>query len=205
MKHFITQSLCIIFFLFEGSLIAQTSLKLDLSTIDSTSVLNGQVDVDVKVRDFENLIASQFTIIWDSTVLEITEIPFISADLPGLNVASFALPPQTLSKTKGRLAHAWLSGDALPKSLPDGHLLFTMRFKAVGQSCSTTDFSLLRTQNYQTEISNNDLVNVGAELNGIPILITGSGCEEFSENLACNSLQALSISPWQSEDRKSVV
>ena len=199
MKHFIRQSLCILYFLIGGSLVAQTSLKLDLSTIDSTSAINGQVDIDVKLRDFENLIASQFTITWDSTVLEITEIPFISADLPGLNVASFALPAQTLSEQRGRLAHAWLSGDALPKSLPDGHLLFTMRFKAVGQACSTTDFSLLRTQNYQTEVSNNDLVNIGAELNGIPILITGTGCEEFSENIACNSLQTLSISPWQSE------
>ena len=101
-----------------------------------TSVTNGLVDVDVRVSDFEDILATQFTITWDSLVLEISEISFISADLGGLSQASFALPRQTNQGTKGRLAHTWISPDALAKSLPDNHLLFTMRFKAIGEECS---------------------------------------------------------------------
>ena len=177
----------------------QDSLEIVFASFDSTSVVNGQVDVEVRVRDFEDILATQFTVLWDSTVLEIVEIPYMSQDLPGLNIASFSLPYQTASMTKGRMAHTWFSSDAQAKSLPYDHHLFTMRFKAIGEECSSTQFELLEAQSYKTEITNSQFVNIGATYNDLPILITGEDCGEFTDILACNTLTNISLNSHSSE------
>ena len=171
-------------------------IEMRFATQDSTSVPNGQVDVEVIVRDFENVLATQFTVIWDSLVLEIQDVPFVSTSLPGLNRSSFATPQETNLGTKGRLTHTWISSDAQAKSLPNGHILFTMRFKAVGTACSTTTFELLRTQTYQTEITDGNFSNIGAEINALPILVTGVGCNSFSDILNCNAFSTVELQPW---------
>ncbi len=176
----------------------QAPLNMKFVTSDSTSVVNGLIDVDVRVSDFQDIIATQFTILWDSLVLEIVDIPFISQDLNGLNIAAFSLPEQTTLGTKGRLRHAWVPSDAQAKSLPDDHLLFTMRFKAVGPQCSNTSFELLKTEIYETEVlaDNGGFINIGANYNHLPILITGNNCSGFLEILACNNLVNVSLSPF---------
>ena len=52
--------------------------------------------------------------------------------------------------------------------------------------------------NFQTEILNDDFINVGAIFNALPILITGTDCGEFIENLACNAMVNFSLSPFPS-------
>jgi hypothetical protein len=172
---------------------AQDPLQIEFATLDSTSVSNGLVDVDVRVSNFSDILATQLIVTWDSLVLEITEVSFISQDLGGLTEASFALPRQTNQGTRGQLAHAWISPDALPKSLPDDHLLFTMRFKAIGEDCSTTEFDLLNTLNFQTEVLNDEFENLGASFNTLPILITGTDCGDFVVSLACNDMIDISL------------
>ena len=175
----------------------QLPIQLELTTNDSLTVPNGLVDVEVRVSDFENILATQFVITWDSLVLEITDIPYISPDLSGLSLSSFALPEQTDAGTKGQLAHAWLPLDAAAKSLPDDHHLFTMRFKAIGPACSLTSFGFLEIQNIKTiEILNADFEDIGAEINEQSILVTGPGCDGFIETVACNDFINVSLSPW---------
>lgn len=176
---------------------SQEPLKLTLQTLDSMTVQNGLVDVDVRVSDFENLIAVQYAIVWDSTVLEIQGISYVSPDLSGLAAGSFALPEQTNMGIKGRLLHTWNALDALPKDLPDDHLLFTMRFKAIGAVCDVTDFGIQTGPgSFVSEVYTNDLVDVGLEMEGPTVLVTGPGCNGFVTTLACNDFVNVSLSPW---------
>jgi len=129
-------------------------------------------------------------------VLEITDIPYISPDLSGLSSSSFALPEQTTAGTKGQLAHAWLALDAQPKTLPDDHHLFTMRFKAIGGVCSLTDFDFLMSNIPTVEVLTNNFEEIGAVLKSPTILVTGPGCSGFTDNMACNDFTNVSLSPF---------
>ena len=51
-------------FLSTESKAQQDSLELVFASLDSTSVVNGQVDIEVRVRDFDDILATQFTVLW---------------------------------------------------------------------------------------------------------------------------------------------
>ncbi len=134
-------------------------------------------DVNVRVSDFDQLLGAQFVVDWDSTVLEIDTLPFISQDLPDLNAGAFSLPEQTASMTKGQLRCSWFSFSFVPQTLPDDHLLFTMRFNVVGEECDSTDIDVTSIPpNFNIEISDANFDNIGAVWEPLNAKIPGTDC-----------------------------
>lgn len=153
----------------------QTPLELSFST--SQTAMPGQpFDVDVRVSDFDDLLSTQLFVLWDSTVLEIDTVPFVTMDLQDFDQSAFTLPGQTMSMTKGRLRISWFAFDLVPKNLPDDHLLFTMRFNTIGNECDTTSLAIGDIEDVQIEVIDENFENIGAEANSLPVMIPGNNC-----------------------------
>ena len=132
-------------------------------------------DVDVRVSDFDQLFGAQLFVGWDSLVLEIDSITFITADLAEFNSSVFGLPSQTASMTKGQISISWFA--PTPQTLPDDHLLFTMRFNVVGSDCDSTQVGIVEfPPNLLTEVYDQNLENIGATFQGHDAVIPGTDC-----------------------------
>jgi gliding motility-associated-like protein len=154
----------------------QDPLQIDFNAM-GMPMSNSTYEVDVHVSDFDQLLGAQFFVTWDSLVLEIDTLSFISPDLPDLNPGAFALPSQTANMTKGVLRLSWFSFSFVPQTLPDDHLLFTMRFNVIGDDCDETDIDVTEIPpNLLIEISDQNFENIGAVWTPLSLQIPGTDC-----------------------------
>ncbi len=114
---------------------AQPELVLPTSSVN----VGESFCVDVRVNRFTDIIQLQFSLVWDTSVLELE------------GVANFGLPEFDLSNidqsavNTGRVGVDWRSGFCRapePVALPDGALLFQLCFRAVGSSGDRTAIRL---------------------------------------------------------------
>jgi hypothetical protein len=95
-----------------------------------------EINVDLQVSGFDDIMGFQFTIIWDPQVVE-----FIGADefnLPGFSEASFG----TDDLRKGRLSVAWHTTTTSKKTrLQDESVICRLKFNAIGLDDSETEIT----------------------------------------------------------------
>lgn len=164
-----------LFSLIFTQLSAQTPLDIAFEA-GSTPTVGQKFEVDVKVSDFQNLLSTQYLITWDSTVLRIDSLSFISSDLPDFDASAVSLPFQTASMTKGQMKVGWFSFSLTPQSLPDDHRLFTMAFTPLGMPCDMTDIAVTGTNDVAIEIADANFENIGATFEDLPVMIPGTDC-----------------------------
>ncbi len=100
--------------------------------LDEQSVRSGDlISVPFRGSDFVSRQAYQMTIQFDPNLLELADIQ--PGVLPGMNNANFG----TAHLADGYLTHLWVSAD--PLTLNDGEVLFTLTFRALGNSQSLSD------------------------------------------------------------------
>ncbi len=157
-------------------------------------------EVDVRVSDFENIVAAQFTLIWNSAVLQIDSLPHITTELSGLNQSSFSLPNQTTSMELGRINFAWTDPTTLGSSLPDNSFLFTMKFSVIGQPCDTTRIKMGDIAFGVTEAINSDFIDIGVSNLELPIEIAGTDCTNFANTMVCNDEIFFSLNPNEEDN-----
>ncbi len=162
-------------------LLAATAIGQPLEFEFSTSSMpapGGVYEVDVRVANFEELLAAQVGIYWDSTVMRIDTLPFVTGDLPDFNRQALSLPEDNQTVVRGKLKLSWSSLSLVPQSLPDGTLLFTMRFDIIGMPCDMTSLTLGDPQPpfLRIEVIHNVKDEIGAIANDFPIMIPGTGC-----------------------------
>ena len=87
----ITKLIKVSLFLLIASVAISQPLEFDFST-NSTVVEGGVYEVDVSVSNFEELLAAQVGIFWDSTVMRIDTLPFVATTLADFNRQSLSLP-----------------------------------------------------------------------------------------------------------------
>ena len=101
-------------------------------TVTNEVVLNTQTNitgenllqVDVTAEQFNEIVAMQFTINWDPSVLSFTGIAFDSTDLQ-LNAGNF----NTNLIEEGKLPVAWVATGLSSVSIPDGMPIITLLFE----------------------------------------------------------------------------
>ncbi len=152
-------------------------LEFEFSTTDSPTP-GGTMDVSVKVSNFDQLLSAQVGIYWDSTVLEIDTVPFVSTDLPDFNRQSLSLPEDNQTVIKGKVKLSWSSFSLNPQSLPDDTELFTLRFNVIGDACDMTALFLDDPQPpfLQIEVIHNAKDEIGAISNDFAVMIPGTDC-----------------------------
>ncbi len=127
-----------IFALIASSAFAQQPLSFSMDAPGGVPTPNGTYDVEVRVSDFRDIVGAQLAFLWDSSVIQIDTIPFVTTALSDFNTGSLLLPEQAGTPIKGRLRFSWFSFSLAPQTLPDDTHLFTMRFNVVGSPCDTT-------------------------------------------------------------------
>ncbi len=144
---------------------AQPTFEIDNTTGDP----GGVVSVNFKVRDFSNIIGMQFSINWDPTVLQFTEIKNFTDLLNEFNAGSFGTEPDNTAN--GEIRVSWIDARA-GTTLPDGTIVFTIDFTIVGGSGSSTTITITG-EPRKIEIIDEAENNVG--LNVVPGVFTASG------------------------------
>jgi len=173
----ITKFIKVSVFLFLAVQAFSQPLEFEFST-SSTPAPGGVYEVDVSVSNFQELLSAQVGIYWDSTVMSIDTIPFVTTDLPDFNRSAISLPEDNQTVIRGKVKVSWASLSLVPQSVDDETLLFTMRFNLIGAPCDTTSLTLGAPQPpfLNIEVIHNDKDEIGAIANNFPIEIPGTNC-----------------------------
>ncbi len=117
---------------------------------------NTTVDVSVRVRNFADVVGTQFVLIWDEAILDFDTIVFIA---PGINSQPFNFG-NFASTNNGLLQYIDGNIGGWP-NIPDGGAFFTMRFKilASGQFNAPIRFISLPGFPFQVYDMNVNLLN----------------------------------------------
>lgn len=132
---------------------------------------NDTVSVPVTTTGFNNVLAAQFSMSYDSNVLAIVDV---------VKTANFDVNYSThvgsTSVKNGQLGFTWDAPGGVGKNITNGSLIFTIRFKLIGKEC---DSSFVKLTSKPTSIEvldgNFDLLNLTA--NDGKVKINGAGCQ----------------------------
>ena len=129
-------SLWVLFVLSSFYLSAQVTFTM---VPQSPSVgLNQEVNVDVEVSGFANIVSSQFSMNFDPSILQFVSISSLnSTDFPDFNLSDFNNTGQNM----GILTMGWFETALLGVTVPDGTVMFTITFNALTEGNSIVDFS----------------------------------------------------------------
>ncbi len=116
--------------------------------------------LDVKVRDFEEIVSIQHSINWDTEVLKFNRVQ--SINLEGASEASFGL---TYTE-KGAIGFSWYDPKVQGISLAENTVIYQVCFDAIGAAGSS---SLIRISGDPVEV---EVSNSAERMLGIP---TGKG------------------------------
>ena len=128
-KIFITLLLGMLFCL--NNIQAQVTVSISSALVDKDANAN----IDVTVKGFTNIAGMQYSINYDSTVVEFVSFTNVTTLLPDLE-SGLAGPIGTTLK-KGQIVVTW--NNANGNSLPDNTRLFTIVFKAIGDKGTKSD------------------------------------------------------------------
>lgn len=111
---------------------AQCALEGFALIADSMCTMPGEiVCFNVTINDFEDLIALQFSMNWDSNVFVFDHLEAFG--IPGLDESGFGTPG-FLGVKEGQLAVSWIDLSLDGVTLPDGATIFRLCLEAVGNA-----------------------------------------------------------------------
>lgn len=115
-------------FLFAPKGIGQVSLLAE-----SFEATTGQtVSVPIKVTGFKNIVSMQFSIDWDSTVLEFKEVLEFTEELPQFGKDGIG----DGNVSSGNLIVAWIDNSVRGVNLEDSTAILTLQFQVIGEEGS---------------------------------------------------------------------
>lgn len=107
---------------------------LTLNATETVAAKGETVCVEVKTKDFEQILSMQYSMNWNPNVLKFKEVRNYGLD--GMNVQSFG----THIVQKGMLTFSWYDPALRGFSKPDGTRLYEVCFEAVGAPGSKSKF-----------------------------------------------------------------
>ncbi|MEQ8704302.1 MAG: cohesin domain-containing protein, partial [Phaeodactylibacter sp.] len=135
-------------------------------------------DVDITVSDFENILSMQYGITWDSTIIEFQQVKNINtANIPGFSQgAAFSTPnPGGSSNVPANgMGVSWFHPSFITLDLPDGTVLFTLEFQAIG--CGTSDIQFSGPPTPGIELLDGSFTNVGLNPENATATVSGGNC-----------------------------
>ncbi len=121
-KLLLTLITCMLFVL---SLSAQLSLVVS----DVTGEKGQTVEVGISISGFNDISSMQFSVNWDSTVLDFKALENLSDVLPDFSEKEIGL----VETTAGIVRVAWFDNAIMGVTIPDNTELFTLRFELIGE------------------------------------------------------------------------
>lgn len=125
------------FYFLSGFLLLYGQPLPDCKTIyaeHERAVTGNQVCLDIKVKDFQEMLGAQFSLQWDTALLDFAGLE--NFNLPNLLPSNFGTTPELLAQ--GKLTFLWfyITLDDEGYSLPDDATIFTVCFNVKGSSGS---------------------------------------------------------------------
>ncbi|MCB0528948.1 MAG: gliding motility-associated C-terminal domain-containing protein [Saprospiraceae bacterium] len=115
-------------------------------TADKDTVgMGAQACIDVRVKNFDSIIAMQYGITYDATKLQFVSLT-PNTNIPGLTMASFN------TNTAGEIKFSWSDPAATGVSLPDSTILFTLCFTAAAPVGTKVDVKFVSLPGLPVEI-----------------------------------------------------
>ena len=114
--------------LFPSYVYSQAGGDITLSLPEDTAMMGETIYMPVTVENFTGIIAMQFSINYDSLILEFQDVSDFG--LQYLAIDNFGMPPDL---SKGILTVSWFDQQLQPQSLEDGDTLFVLRFEVIGE------------------------------------------------------------------------
>ena len=119
--------------------------------------------IDISVNDFDDILAMQFSLNWDSTVFRFHHLEGLN--LAGLN-ESIGTPPNP-GLTAGELTVSWVDPDFIGVTLPDLTTIFTVCLEAVGPVGSSSAITFSNIPNDIEILNADDSLLVYGTINGV--------------------------------------
>ncbi|MDQ3140743.1 MAG: gliding motility-associated C-terminal domain-containing protein [Bacteroidota bacterium] len=104
--------------------------QVSLTFVSTNGVKGASVDMDVNAKNFTNISSFQFTLLFDSTVLEFDTVINTRAEIADLGYARGSL--------KGQVSFLWFNSQGIGINIADGLRLFSIRFKLIGKECDSS-------------------------------------------------------------------
>ncbi|MEN0047914.1 MAG: T9SS type A sorting domain-containing protein [Bacteroidota bacterium] len=131
----------IILLLFSISAIAAYSQREGDFKFDDFCVRNGdQIEVDVKVCDFEGISVFQFSLVWDTSQLQYVSLRNINSDLEEYTERNFGRV-----RNQGYINTGWSDPSSRNINLADSSILFTVTYDVIGTQDTMTEITICRT------------------------------------------------------------
>src|SRR5687767_7623257 len=94
------------------------------------------IDINFHVNDFSDILSTQFSINWNSDVLEFKRIKNLNTSVNQLTQSSFNVVEP------GKITFLWWEPSITPVTLPDGSLLYTLEFEVIGDPCESSPVAI---------------------------------------------------------------
>jgi gliding motility-associated-like protein len=119
-----------------------------IDTVQVGCMNTGTVDISVRVRNFADVVGTQFALGWDETVLDFDQIVYIDPIIGStpLNFGFFTSTSTGVLQYFDGLSSGW-------PNLPDGSILFTMRFN-IPTGTYTEPVEFINLPGFPFEVSN---------------------------------------------------
>lgn len=106
------------------------SAQLSLAISDVTGEKGQTVEISISVSGFNDISSMQFSINWDSTVLDFKALENLSDVLPGFSTQEIGL----VETSSGAIRVAWFDNSTMGITIPDETQLFTLKFELTGEA-----------------------------------------------------------------------
>ncbi len=142
--------------------------------MSSVTVNTGQqAMVDVTVNGWTNILAAQFSINYDSLVLQYGNCTNFTTALPGLSAVNVS-GPNGVGVKNGQMTFSWSDQEGTGKTLPNGTRLFTIVFNAIGANGTSSEVFTSSTPRV-IEIVNSNFMELNLVNNRGTVTIGGGG------------------------------
>ena len=141
---------------------------VDIYASQYSAASSSESCVEVKVRDFTNMISLQWTITWDVSVATFNRLEAFA--LPDLDLSNF----NTTAASMGQLLFSWFDPDLSGENVPDDHSIFRVCFDMTtpdGCTLTSFDFSRKPTDKEVTRM-------VGGDVEFVNGIFGGNSCPE---------------------------
>ena len=118
------------------TLMLQAQLALTIS--DITGEPDQTVEVDVSISGFSDITSMQFSVNWDSTVLDFVSVGVVEDVLPAFTDKEIGL----VEASSGAIRVAWFDNTISGISIPDGSKLFTLTFQLIGTEGTSSSITI---------------------------------------------------------------
>jgi len=118
------------------TLVLQAQLALTLS--DITGEPGQTVEVDLSISGFSDITSMQFSVNWDSTVLDFKSIKDVTEVIPAFSDREIGVT----EAPSGAIRVAWFDGTVTGISIPDDTKLFTLTFQLIGEKGANTNITI---------------------------------------------------------------